>query len=171
MYIIVIAITVAISLLASQPTSANNTPSFQLEIAPRQCTLDTLTTGVSQLTTIHPEECRAVEETAIQTLASQDQTTSSPAVTAQPEVQDPITGDQGIFEDTAFESLASLLGVGDKNGSPAGPVTTSFALLATTGIIIDTAFFGRRFTRPALAALRRAATATLRVLLPGGVSR
>ena len=172
MYAVIVLVAVAIvSLLAGQPALASNTPDFQLQIAPQHCTLDTLTTGVSQFTTIQPEACQAAEEAAKQTLESQIQASSNPTATAQPEdSQGPIAGNQGIFENTVFESLASLLGVGDKNGSSAGPVTTSLALLAITGVIIDGAFFGLRFTRPALATLRRVSAAILRFLLPG-VSR
>ena len=172
MHVAVVAIVIAmIPLAVSQPASASSAPNFQLQITPQECILDILSTGVSQLTAIHPEECQAVEETAKQTLTSQDQSSSSPTVAVQSEQpQDTIAGDQGIFENTAFESLASLLGVGDKNGSAAGPITTSLALLATTGVIIDGAFFGLRFTRPVLATLRRGALATWRVVL-SGVSR
>jgi len=142
---------------------------LHLRIAPRECTVDTLNTGVSQSTTLQPEACQPLVKKSdglpvlTDRAAGTIPTQLASAVVASRDVQ---PGDQGMFENSIAEPLAAWLGVGVKEAPP--PVrlaVASAAFVTVMGVVIDAGFFGLGYTQAIWSGLRRTTGRSIYALL------
>lgn len=150
----VIFMAVLLALMTGSQARAEQA-TLKLEIVPMECTVDTLSTGSSQLTTLQPEGCSGSSSAA--KVAPQSGPASVPeegglqparqAALLSTGTHDKTPGDQGVFEDTAAEPLAAWVGVGNERVPPAQPIAASVATVTITGALVDAAFFGLRFTQ------------------------
>lgn len=166
-------IALLISICSVQTVGATSDSVFRQEIAPRECTIDTLNTGVSQSTTLQPEACQPLVKksgTLPESLMAEQETSVAERarfVAARAvEPEDPQPGDQGMFENTIAEPLASWLGIGAKEAPP--PVRlamTSAAFVAVMGVVVDAGFFGLAYTQAVWSGLRRVTGRSVYALL------
>lgn len=164
---VILLVIIAVVLIVSPQASAVDTKA-RLQIAPRQCTVDTLNTGISQVSVLQPEECRGggvspLEEPVPAPIENGHDTTGSAAM--QLAEQDDHPGNQALFENTIIESIASVIGVGNKSASPVAPVAASTVLVSVVGVAVDLAFFQLRFTQWLVAALRGGLASAISVLI------
>jgi len=165
MWRIVFCLTLAVVLWSSSDTAKATDATLRLRIQPQECTVDVLNTGVSQLTTVQPTECHQSREVVEQVQQASvieggdlGQALSLISSTEPEESQPSI--DYGVLQ-----PLAALLGVSQESGVAAmQPIPASVGLALAVGIVLDVAFFQRRWTRRTGRLMRYAGKKTIVLL-------
>ncbi len=151
---VILLATIATVVFLSPQAGAVDTR-MRLQIAPKQCTIDTLNTGLSQVSVLQPEECRGGGIVPLEGTAPNPQ--DEPVIGVEPtrtSERDDHPGSQTIFENTIIEPIASLIGIGSRDASLIAPVAASTMLVSVVGVAVDLAFFQLRFTQWVIAGLR-----------------
>jgi hypothetical protein len=132
-----------------------SSPNLELQVNGIECTLDQIYDFPAPSYILNPEDCTLPSiRTALPVTQSvvNSSAVNAPIMAAQsirPE------GDQGIFENTRFESLARSVGIGNTSAGPARPIVAASALVGGTGFAVDAILFNFRFSSTATAFLRR----------------
>jgi len=149
---------------------------LQVQITPMDCSVDQVHDGISSTTVTTPASCSepvstgATGQAISNTAGASESVANTSTNTAyrfreaeSPSILDR-NGDQQTFEGTVFEPLASILGVGNPQASPASPVVAASTFGFAAAFAVDTALFKRRFSQAVITNGRRAFSGAQRVL-------